>query len=1034
MQRSGQWAEMQASMHMSPQTVQNLETFANTGAVPGEHLLNMADISQQTLAMHQLRQASQQASAQEVRRGASAAERLPSPRRVGSSLSRPSEDAIGSVQPALEPRQVELSSQSMLGAENWLSQPLPPHLQASSPHQVSPHQMEGSAAADIERNLLQAQSAPQMAQTMQLLQHVASQFGPFEGDFLQQTIQEIAKQCAPESTPNWGSIPNAATPAVAPVNNAWGWGSGQQGASNQRSTTKGGEDTFDIDQRIEELNTYIRQQAQEYTEGQAEWSRQIAEVRGECQRELERVKREKEKVERQARQELVRLSHRLREHGVKDEAPGTDGVHGSPESSFRQVSAWSADVTMEEYQQVQRKSADAEERVRQLEQYIKDQSAKHLLCGYAQLKEKDDEIHKLKQVIVANGLELQQANAELQALRVQYEHKVHFWDQGARRLLSVAEQFLRQRSDRGGGSEEERRDDGGHFGRTATKLSLTLSQGKEGGDVGSLRRLLKDALTQSATSEGKNGRAKKAARRAKEEGSKAEASQGEEPTVVEAKLEEAKTEEPELEESKPAEGDCSTSWTPSPGSLLAAGPTSTALSDSNASSRETSPGRDAWRVVGRSDVPLGFGVGDASQSPGVMHFLSQFANEIRQLLAMSQQPGPGASPAGSPVASAQASPRSSGPGSPTSGSASSRALSPWSPPTAGQQRSPATAGQLQDRGRVQQILDAMLPARKGIAQNIITVEKMLRSLERDLRKQCEELLGQEELQVEFLQGAGSQNGAASDEETVYAAAAEDEAKRHVPFVEDGQVLGMSSLRCAQRRSSTLLAQFVQLPQKLKEVFDLTKKLGIEVNGLLPSSTPNQSEAHASWARMLEQRHAFHVELLQKRLQTLTSKVAELQGGISDDQCNDRQLPQAAEDAAADDAEAVAQQIHEEVERGVSKEEQLVAVRTRLRRLMRELTSQGDKMRSLEDEVVNLHLSRYTERAQSLAFMQQSAGLQKPSAWPWCFAPPPTNGSSEAADQAAAAGAAAAAAPFRMSCQQAWGSSSPGLMPTATCVA
>mmetsp|Transcript_111493 Transcript_111493/g.193239 ORF Transcript_111493/g.193239 Transcript_111493/m.193239 type:complete len:1055 (-) Transcript_111493:179-3343(-) len=1040
----------EAPLHVSPQSPAhmsraNLETFANTGGASSEHLLNMADISQQTLVMHQLRQASQ-ASAHEVRRGASAADRLPSPRRVGCSLSRPGEATLSSVQQALEPRQVEISSQSMLGADQWASQKLPHHVQTSAPGRELEGENHGrgyaeSSAATEEWKRFQAQqSAPQLAQTMQLLQCFASQMGPFEGDFLQQTIQEIAKQCAPDGTPGWGGMTGAPTPGVAPVNHAWGWGSAQQCATNQRS--KGGEDTFDIDQRIEELNVYIRQQAQEYTEGQAEWSRQIAEVRGECQRELDRVKREKEKVERQARQELMRLNQRLREHGIKDEI---DGVHSSPESAFRQVSAWSTDVSMEEYQQAQRKTADAEERVRQLEQYIKDQSAKHLMNGYAQLKEKDDEIQKLKQVIVANGLELQQANAELQALRVQYEHKVHFWDQGARRLLSVAEQFLRQRNDRGG-SEEERRENGGHFGRTATKLSLTLCQGKEGGDVGSLRRLLKDALTQSATSDGKNGRAKKAARRAKDEG-KAEQSHGEEP-ATEPKLEETKPEEPDLEDSKPVEGDCSSSsthWTPS---LLAAAPTSTALSDSNASSRETSPGRDTLQVVGRNDVSLGYCVGDAAQSPGVMHFLSQLANEIRQLLAMSQQPGPCApSPAGSPVPSAQASPRSSGLGSPFSGSSSSRALSPLSPPTGGQLRSLHTAGQAHgDRGRVQQILDAMLPARKGIAQNIITVEKMLRSLERDLRKQCEELLGQEDLQVELLHAAGSEGGAASDEEAAYNTAAEDEARRHVPFLEDGQIFGISALRRAQWRSSTLLAQFVQLPQKLKEVFDLTKKLGIEVNGLVPSSMLSQAEANASWAKMVEQRHAFHVELLQKRLQTMTSQVAELQRAAGDGQPLSASAsktglltpPQeAAEDQAASDAQAVAEKIREDADRGVSQEEQLVAAHTKLRQLTRELSNQGVKVRSLEEEVVNLHLSRYTERAQNLAFMQQSAGLQKPPTWPWCMVPPPSGTSPDVADQvAAAAGAAAGASalPFRLPCQQAWGPSSPGLLPTATCVA
>ena len=49
--------------------------------------------------------------------------------------------------------------------------------------------------------------------------------------------------------------------------------------------------------------------------------------------------------------------------------------------------------------------------------------------------------------------------------------------------------------------------------------------------------------------------------------------------------------------------------------------------------------------------------------------------------------------------------------------------------------------------KVQEILDSIAPARKGVATSIIMVEKMLRGLEIDMRKQCTEVLGQALLEV-----------------------------------------------------------------------------------------------------------------------------------------------------------------------------------------------------------------------------------------------------------------------------------------------
>jgi hypothetical protein len=325
-----------------------------------------------------------------------------------------------------------------------------------------------------------------------------------------------------------------------------------------------------------------------------------------------------------------------------------------------------------------------------------------------------------------------------------------------------------------------------------------------------------------------------------------------------------------------------------------------------------------------------------------------------------------------------------------------------------------------DRGKVQEILDCVAPARKAIATDIITVEKMLRSLERDLRKYCEDVLGKAEIEVRLLSGEDNLSGIESEDqlhsrEALYNSAAEEEARKGVPLSADRQMVSLSALRRAQQRSSALLAQFVQLPQKLKAVFDLTKKLGIEVTNLVPQAALQQAEARAYRAHTVEQRQSFHVELLQKRIQSLTFKVAKLEGGMgyTDQEGSSSEI----------DAEAATKQINEEVQRGISKDDQLLVACTKVLRLNRELASQGARVKTLEDEVVDLHLSRYNERAQCMALMAQSVGLPNPAAMaPWMF--PPLGGMSDLADQAWSPGKPCPIPPMV---------STPAAWPPATCV-
>mmetsp|Transcript_46605 Transcript_46605/g.107635 ORF Transcript_46605/g.107635 Transcript_46605/m.107635 type:complete len:758 (-) Transcript_46605:373-2646(-) len=576
-----------------------------------------------------------------------------------------------------------------------------------------------------------------------------------------------------------------------------------------QSVSTGVAGEFSSEQRVEELNHYIRQQAQEYLEGQAEWSRQIAEVRSECLRELEKVKRDKEEVERQARQELLRLQQRLRDVGIKDEGVSCgDGVQSSAESSVRLISSWAtAGVSLEEFQHVQKKSAAAEDRVQELEQYIKDQSAKQLLCTDGLLKEKDEEIQKLRQIVGASSIELQQANAELQSLRMHHQQKVLFWEHGARRLLALAEQFLGQvksATERGSDGEEL---ENGRFGRTATKLSLTLSEG-EGGDVGSLRRLLKDVLKS-----GKDKGAKRSPQKGKEE-SKADEPQQQAHAVADEALKTG--EESKLENVMQGEGDCPTPWIPA----LVRGPASVALSDSTPSSRETSPARAGSQIAGQNCAA---GQGTAQQEV-VSSLILQFASHLRQLIAMSQHALPGSSPCPTPV---ETSPRSVG----------------SVPPPSSTAFAPLGGGALwpsDEHAHVKQLVESMGPARKDVAQNIIAIEKMLRGLDRDLRKKCEELFGQAELAVRGQEGGETQGVGG----VCTLLGEEEEARQRIPLNDDDQLLSMTSLRHAQRQSSAALAEFVQLPQKLKMVFDLTKKLSNEVNGLVPQSPLRQAEEKA----------------------------------------------------------------------------------------------------------------------------------------------------------------------------------------------
>mmetsp|Transcript_125911 Transcript_125911/g.403090 ORF Transcript_125911/g.403090 Transcript_125911/m.403090 type:complete len:1070 (-) Transcript_125911:50-3259(-) len=988
---SSPWPEVQAPIHVTPQSVHNLETFSGMGRRRQD--LSMADISQQTYPMSaELRHATSQdyASGQHA---ANVDRSHLEPRRVGGALSQPTE-----VQGFQGP--------PMFSNDAWL---LGQHVAAQAREIQG---LEGAAAAaDPQRQLAAASSPPQAANAQhfahmaQLLQSVASAQGGIgmggEGSLFQRTLAEFALRSAAASSAvaaseasavaeheaaaaaaagSSGLAGGAAAPAMlgfgfpASVDlqtSALDWGAWAQQVAAVPTTTLAANDltadaassvdSFSNGQRVEELNNYIRQQASEYIEAQTEWSRQIAEVRSECTRELDKVKRDKLEVERQAREELLRLRQRLREAGLSaagagaglggagDEgALGADGLSGSAVDGLgRPVTHWAAGVGMDEFKDVHRKWTSAEDRIKELEQYINDQSAKQNAGIEARTRERDDEVRGLRQALLHGSLEQRQLRDDLEVLRAQYQQKVSLWEQGTSHLLAATEQFLGSQSGLRQCDREEL--ENSRFGRTAKKLSLTLPTQGEGSNVGSLRRMLKDML--------KNDKERTSKTLAKGSAGCLEGS-GSERADEAPKGDDAKAGEGSQ---AAGEGEC-----PTPAPFAANGRASSALSDSNPSSRDTSPSRGTLRVIDRHKCCAS---GAATTPPlpdaKVGHFVTQISNDLRHLLAMSQQKGRVSAPSpNTQCPSQESSPRSVG-SAPSSGSIAVA--------------SPGEA----ERRRVQQCIDSIPPARQGIAQNIIAVEKLLRGLDRELRRECTDLFGCAELQEVAAAG--------SDEE---ASALAREARTLVPMTEELQLVSLSGLRGAQRHLAAVLAEFVQLPQKLKTVFDLTKALTSEINGLVPASMLQQVEAQAAAARRSEQRQLHHVEVLQRRLQALNvngHSSAQVAGVGTGGMPLTPPLEMDEGEAAAGDAtqsnfvaggggggrgvgDAEGSSCPaggaEELDPNASQEEQLEAARSELRRLSRELAGRDDRLRNLEREIVDLQISRYGERAQCVAMLQQ----------------------------------------------------------------
>lgn len=580
----------------------------------------------------------------------------------------------------------------------------------------------------------------------------------FHGEYYQQVVTEIAKQLpgvdaslergytgpmlppvAPPPVVPPVVPPVAASPVapLAPPKNLDGVAPGSSSRSREWSPRDPR-----AEERMEELHRYIRNQANDFAEGKAEWSRQLAEVRSESLREVEKVRREKAELECQARRELARLKHRIKELGGGEEG---FSLRALPSDASEQLAPWAAMVGFEEHQQVQKRCAAAEDRIQELEQYIKASRQE----SESMESSSKDEVPKLRQTVHMLQQELQQAAAELQALRVHHHQKVSFWEQGARRLLGFADQFFSLNGRAPFGSGNEATSGQTRFEKTATKVLVTMpSTDQDGNDVAALQRMLKDVLKNPP---------KEAAKKAAKEKTGSEG------------------------EGEPEEASNAEDLAPRDEEVHSYG---------GASCKVIRPPNGKQGDSASDEVP------ELAETAKIAHFVAQFAVDLKHLLTASNQVS--APPQASlPVASALAGITEQGGGS---------AENP-----AGVQTDAVVAAAMSAGERAEMLrrtIEDLAPARRGATERILAAERALRCLERDLRARCQELLGVEELSVPD--------------------GIEQEVLARLPLDEKSQQQSLIGLRQAQLSSNQALAEFVQLPQKLKVVFDLTKRLSSEV--------------------------------------------------------------------------------------------------------------------------------------------------------------------------------------------------------------
>ncbi|CAJ1426157.1 unnamed protein product [Effrenium voratum] len=516
-----------------------------------------------------------------------------------------------------------------------------------------------------------------MKKLVPVLQSLAKQYG-LNDDWCQETLTEIVKR-----------MPGFESPATDPsTDRAIIWRSAKP----------------DRPEHVEQLNRIIRSQNEDFREAQAEWSRHMEELRGDHNRELEKLRREKRQIESQARRELARLNYYLTLFGAEEAL----GIKREPD-----MSASSKDS--QEVKALKQRCRSSEERVQELEQYIKER------MHPTEVQPADaNAVQALRQTVCALQQELKQAAAELQALRHHHQQKVTFWEQGAQRLLGYAEQFFSLNGRVGEGNFEEK----------ATRVVVKMPSSNQDGEVESLQRMLKEAL--------KNPKVKNSPR-----------AQG----------------NGELTDGKEANKE----------------PESQPVLDGAAC--------QVIRPTAKEEGEPADGKGDELQlaeTARVAHFVAQFAVDLRKLLSASVQV-PAPPPVTLPVAQSLA--------KQDEGEVDAIV---------------AAATSAREKAEVKRIKEDFVPARRGAAESVAGAERALRILDRDLRNLCQRFFKE------------SENCPGSDQEI------QEEVQKKLPLDEELQRQCLMSLRQAHRCSGQALTEFLQVPTKLKLVFDLTKRLSAEV--------------------------------------------------------------------------------------------------------------------------------------------------------------------------------------------------------------
>lgn len=158
---------------------------------------------------------------------------------------------------------------------------------------------------------------------------------------------------------------------------------------------------------------------------------------------------------------------------------------------------------------------------------------------------------------------------------------------------------------------------------------------------------------------------------------------------------------------------------------------------------------------------------------------------------------------------------------------------------------------------IQKNLDELKSSRKEIACCVMQIEKGLRDIHKELTPQVSELLGRTDpIKDRNL-----------SKEAIIGLALTD-ASNVIPLSESSQIKGLCTLLQAEYSCDNLLASFVELPKIIKRMFDLSKEMisQDEVNNLLRDVQEVQRTAKAA-----ENRHNFHVTLLQRRFEAMSKR-------------------------------------------------------------------------------------------------------------------------------------------------------------------